>query len=40
MGLIKPDTNKLVCAEQARQKSHHDTHSKSCEYLVGQNVQV
>ena len=32
--------NKSVCAEQAKQKSHHDSHSKSCEYFVGQNVQA
>ena len=40
MDLIKPDMNKSVCAEQAKQKSHHDSHSKSHEYFVGQNVQA
>ena len=35
MDLIKPDVNKAVCAEQAKQKSHYDSHSKSCEYFVG-----
>ena len=40
MDLIKPDVNKSVCAEQAKQKSHHDSHSKSGEYFVGQNVQA
>ena len=38
MDLIKPDVNKAVCAEQAKQKSHYDSHSKSREYFVGQNV--
>ena len=40
MDLIKPDVNKAVCAEQAKQKSHYDSHSKSREYFVGQNVQA
>ena len=40
MDLIKPDVNKSVCAEQAKQKSHHDSHSKNHEYFVGQNVQA
>ena len=32
MNLINPDNNKLVCAEQAKQKSHHGSQSKSHEY--------
>ena len=40
MDLIRPDVNKSNCAEQTKQKSHHDSHSKSCEYFVGQKVQA
>ena len=40
MDLIKPDVKKAVCAEQAKQKSHYDSHSKSSKYFVGQNVQA
>ena len=40
MDLIKPDVNKSVCGEQIKQKSHHDSHSKSCEYFISQKVQV
>ena len=32
------DTNKSVWAEQAKEKSHHDSLSKSCEYFVGKKV--
>ena len=38
--LIRPDVNKSVCAEQAKQKNNHDRHSNSREYFVGQNVQA
>ena len=40
MDLIKPDVTKAVCAEQAKQKSQYNNHSKSREYFVGQNVQA
>ena len=40
MDLIRSDVNKSNCAEQTKQKSHHDSHSKSREYFVGQKVQA
>ena len=40
MDLIRPDVNKSNCAERTKQKSHHDSHSKSREYFVGQKVQA
>ena len=40
LDLLKPDVNKSVSAEQAKQKNNYDRRCRSREYFVGQNVQV
>jgi len=40
LDLLKPDVNKSVCLEQAKQKNNHDCRCQTREYFVGQNVQA
>ena len=38
LDMIRPNLDSTVCAAQAKQKQHHDEHSKSREFLPGDNV--
>ena len=40
LDLLKPDVNKSVSVEQAKQKNNHDCQCRSREYFVGQNLQA
>ena len=40
LDLLRPNCESTVCQQQARQKHHHDQHSHSQEFFVGQNVMA
>ena len=40
LDLLKPDVDRSVCMEQARQKNYHDRRCRANEYSVGQSIQA